>query len=231
MSDASSAGELPRQLGNLDANLHFLDATGALTGNPDVLEIGSGTGGLLHTLRNRGVRAQGVELREAFIAQARAWYGNLPITPVSGLALPFPDASFDVVMSFDVFEHIADSDGHLREVRRVLRPGGSYLLQTPNKWTNVIFETIRWRSLTAWREEHCALHSLAELEARLARHGFQHVRAFDVPVVNDFFRAKVRRYAGVSGAVALRVVNPDRFPLRFRTNLYVKATLPGGTPT
>lgn len=220
----------PRQLGNLAANLQFLEQTGVLSRDSEILEIGSGTGALLHQLRERGFRAQGVELRESFIEQARAWYGDLPVTHVPGLALPFRNQSFDVVISFDVFEHIPDSDAHLDEVVRVLRPGGSYLLQTPNKWTNVVFETIRWRSFTAWREEHCSLHSLAQLEARLRRHGFGSIRAFDIPVVNDFFRAKVRRYAGWPGSLALAVVNPDRLPLRFRTNLYVQATLDASAP-
>ena len=136
--------------------------------------------------------AQGVELRDAFIAQARAWHGDPPISHVTGLSPPFRDRSFDVVASFDVFEHIPDSDAHLREVARVLEAGWSYVLQTPNRWTNVVFETIRWRSFTAWREEHCSLHTLAELEARLRRHGFDTVRPHDIPVVNEFFRAKVR---------------------------------------
>src|SRR5918911_727457 len=108
-------------------------------------------------------------------------------------ALPFPNASFDIVVSFDVLEHIPDTDAHLAEVSRVLRPGGAYLIQTPNKWMNVIFETIRWRSFTKFREDHCSLHTLGELVARLDRHGFD-ARAYDVPVVNDFFRSKMRRY-------------------------------------
>jgi hypothetical protein len=49
------------------------------------------------------------------------------------------------------------------------------------------------------------------------------VRVFDVPVVNDFFRAKVRQHLGWPGLVALRIVNPDRLPLAWRTNLYVRA--------
>lgn len=218
--------QIPRHLGNLDANLLFIEATGVLGSDVDVLEIGSGTGALLQVLAARGVRAQGIELRQEFIDQARQWYGELPLTRVTGTALPFPAKAFDVVMSFDVFEHIPDSDAHLREVWRVLRPGGAYLMQTPNKWMNAIFETVRWRSFTGWREDHCSLHSLSELTARLHRNGFERVRPYDIPVVNEFFRAKVRRHAGWPGTAALHVVNPDRFPLRFRTNLYVEARKP-----
>jgi SAM-dependent methyltransferase len=214
----------PRQFGNAEANLRFLEATGALTPGVETLEIGTGTGGMLHTLLERGLRARGVEINQALIAESRTWFGDLPIHPVSGVELPFPDASFDLVLSFDVFEHIKDSDAHLREVSRVLRSGGRYLVQTPNKWSNVIFETLRWRSLTRWRDDHCALHTAGQLRRRLEAHGFS-VQFFDVPVVNDFFREKIRRHLGWPGVLALTLANPDRLPLAWRTNLYVKATM------
>lgn len=217
----------PRHFGNLEANLRFLDATGAVRPGVRVLEIGTGTGALLHHLRRLGYDAEGVEIDPALIAESRQWHGELPVQHVTDTVLPFPAASFDVVMSFDVFEHIPDTDAHLLEVCRVLRPGGSYLMQTPNKWTNVVFETIRWRSFTAFREIHCSLHSLAELRRRLATHGFD-VTVFDVPVVNDFFRAKVRRHLGLLGVGALALFNPDRLPRALRTNLYVVGTLQPG---
>jgi SAM-dependent methyltransferase len=214
--------EAPAQFGNIEANLRFLDETGLLGPSTDALEIGTGTGALLHTLLQRGCRMQGVELNDELIAEGRRWFGALPVQKVSGVALPFPDASFDVVISLDVFEHIPDTDAHLEEVRRVLRPGGSYLVQTPNKWMNVVFETIRWKSFTRFRADHCSLHTLAQLRSRFARHGFD-ITAHDVPVVNDFFRAKIRRYAGRAGLTALSILNPDRLPLAWRTNLYVRA--------
>jgi SAM-dependent methyltransferase len=213
---------LPQQFGNFEANLRFIEATGAIPAGARTLEIGSGTGALLHALRERGVDAQGVELRQDLIDEARRFYGALPIQRVTGTALPFGDAAFDAVVSFDVFEHIPDSDAHLNEVRRVLRPGGAYLIQTPNKWTNTVFETIRWRSFTRFREDHCSLHTMRQLMTRLRRHGFE-PQAFDVPVVNAFFREKVRRYAGWPGTLALAIVNPDRLPLALRTNFYVLA--------
>jgi SAM-dependent methyltransferase len=212
----------PRQFGNLEANLRFIDDTGLVKPGVEALEIGAGTGVLLHRLRDRGCSVQGVEVNQELIAEAHRWFGDVPIRKTSGTELPFPDGSFDVVMSFDVFEHIPDSDAHLREVERVLRPGGAYLIQTPNKWMNVVFETVRWRSFTRFRQDHCSLHTLNQLTRRLAKHGFT-VRMYDVPVVNDFFRRKVRTYAGPLGLLALKLASPDRLPVSWRTNLYAAA--------
>lgn len=225
MSGTTAAG--PTQFGNLEANLRFIRDTGVLKPGVRILEIGSGTGSLLSRLRADGYDAVGVDVNARLLDEARRWHGDLPVQQVEGTALPFPDGSFDIVMSFDVFEHIPDSDAHLREVRRVLRNGGSYLVQTPNKWMNSVFETIRWRSFTRWRADHCSLHSLGELRRRMAQHGFR-IQAYDIPVVNDFFRQKVRTYAGWPGSALLAIVNPDRLPLAWRTNLYVAARLTAG---
>jgi SAM-dependent methyltransferase len=208
--------------GNYDANLRFLREAGALVPGTRVLEIGSGKGRMLVELRSLGLDAVGVDNNAWMIDESRRLHGDLPLTQVTGPTLPFADAAFDLVLSFDVFEHIRDSDAHLREVRRVLAPGGRYLLQTPNKWTNSVFETIRWRSFTAWRKDHCALHTHRQLRRRFARHGFA-VTFHDVKVVTEFFRRKVRRYLGPPGIVLLTVVNPDRLPMPMRTNFYVEA--------
>jgi len=139
--------------GNFEANLRFLDATQALQPRPPLLEIGCGKGRLIKHLLDAGHDVRGYEVNLLMLDESRRLYGPLPIDPVDGTALPYPTATFDIVLSFDVFEHIPDSDAHLMEMRRVLRSGGRYLLQTPNKWTNSVFETIRWRSLTAWRQD------------------------------------------------------------------------------
>jgi SAM-dependent methyltransferase len=48
--------------------------------------------------------------------------------------LPFPDGTFDVVISNHVVEHVADPDRHLSEIRRVLKASGVCYLATPNRW-------------------------------------------------------------------------------------------------
>ena len=209
--------------GNFEANLRFLEATQALQPRRKLLEVGCGKGRLIKHLLDAGHDVRGCEMNQFMLDESSRLYGPLPIDQVDGTSLPYPAATFDILMSFDVFEHIPDSDAHLVEVSRVLRPGGSYLLQTPNRWTNTVFETIRWHSLTAWRQDHCSLHSAREVRSRLSKHGFE-TRFYDVPVVTDFFRWKIRHHLGWPGSVLLRLVNPDRLPLPLRTNFYIEAT-------
>jgi SAM-dependent methyltransferase len=218
--------------GNYDSNLEFLRRVAAvLKSRSAILEIGCGKGLLLDTLQKLGHEVTGIDVDPGAIAACRASFPDLDARVGSGASIGFPAGSFDVVLSFDVFEHIRDSDGHLREVRRVLRPDGVYLLQTPNKWTNVPFEILRyWRKFrmpprAAYREllkEHCSLHNYWELRRRFARNGFQ-TTFVNIPVVNEHFRQKMHTYFGIAAAPLLAVFNPDRFPGPLRTNFYLKA--------
>jgi SAM-dependent methyltransferase len=63
-------------------------------------------------------------------------YGSRKLADVyyDGHVLPFPDASFDVVLSSQVLEHVFDPTEFLGEIYRVLRPGGHFLLSTPFVW-------------------------------------------------------------------------------------------------
>lgn len=221
---AADPSETSREaFGNLSSNLDFLDRFGAIPLDAPVLEIGSGRGFLLATLRQRGLRIAGMDLNPTLLADARARHGALPVVQADGMALPFDSQSFKAVLSFDVFEHVPDPDAHLREVHRVLSADGVYLLQTPNKVTNTVFETIRWRSFTRWRADHCSLHTFGQLKRRLERHGFD-VEFADVPLVTPFFRAKVRQHLGPVGEALIAIVKPDRWPLPWRTNFYVRAS-------
>lgn len=211
-----------KDFGNLEANIRFLFQSGVIKKNEKILEIGCGTGSLLNYLLENGYDVQGVEKSKEFIRESTILYGYLPLFPVESEKLPFADNSFDLVISFDVFEHLPDSDGHLLEVARVLKPDGYYLLQTPNKYTNTIFETIRWKSFTKWRDDHCSLHSYREIVERLRRNRFE-PEFYDIAVVNDFFRHKVYRYLGKPGLILLDIMNHDKLPISLRTGFYIKA--------
>lgn len=207
--------------GNFESNLIFLEKLRHLTADKRILEIGSGRGAMTGELHERGYQVTGTEINPEYRAFAKREYG-IELQPVEGTALPFPDEAFDVAMSFDVFEHIRDTDRHLAEIRRVLKPDGWYLFSTPNKWTNIPFEILMQRSLTKYREYHVALHDYRGLKNRLKKNGFD-CRFLDVPLLTPYFLEKIKKHLGRPGVWLVRLLLVDRWPMPFRTNFYVAA--------
>lgn len=101
-----------------------------------VLEFGCGTAYGLNLLLKRGGarRLAGCDLASAPLRYAGCAYGpDLGRRLVCGSAqLPFGSQCFDVVLAFQVIEHVPDDVGLLREARRVLVPGGLLIVTTPN---------------------------------------------------------------------------------------------------
>ncbi|MEM6619139.1 MAG: bifunctional 2-polyprenyl-6-hydroxyphenol methylase/3-demethylubiquinol 3-O-methyltransferase UbiG [Pseudomonadota bacterium] len=103
----------------------------------DVLDLGCAGGFMAEAMADRGARVTGIDpaARAIAAAQVHAAQGGRDIRYDVGVgeALPYGDASFDRVVCVDVLEHVADLDQVLREVARVLRPGGVFLYDTINR--------------------------------------------------------------------------------------------------
>jgi ubiquinone/menaquinone biosynthesis C-methylase UbiE len=98
-----------------------------------VLDIGCGTGYGTAELARLATEAVGSDVDVAAIAHAREHFKTAHFVEAPALDLPFSDASFDVITSFELIEHLEDAAPLLEEVRRVLHPAGVFLVSTPNK--------------------------------------------------------------------------------------------------
>jgi SAM-dependent methyltransferase len=97
-----------------------------------ILDAGCGTGGNLAWLTRTWGRAWGVDLSPLATAYCRR-RGLTRVSRASVLELPYAGGTFDLVTSFDVIYHlgVADDVAALREMRRVLRPGGALFVRVP----------------------------------------------------------------------------------------------------
>jgi ubiquinone/menaquinone biosynthesis C-methylase UbiE len=145
MSDASVNQSIQQQFGAVAANyttstvhasgadLQGLIVAAGLTGHERVLDVGCGAGHVTIGLAAQALHLTAVDLTQAMLDQTQAQVEkrglhNVTIQIADVAALPFGDASFEVVVSRYAAHHFADPLQALREIQRVLVPGGRWLL-------------------------------------------------------------------------------------------------------
>jgi len=108
-----------------------------LVGGLDVLDCACGEGYGSRLLATGAASVTGLDIDADTVEHARRRYAGdgVRFECASALALPFGDACFDAVVSFETLEHLAEHDQLLAEFRRVLRPGGFVLLSSPDRRT------------------------------------------------------------------------------------------------
>ncbi len=111
-----------------------------VTGPAVIVDLGCGDGSALAIAaeRNPAHRFAGIDWSGDALRQAQAVGLTVVRASVSGGSLPVADGAADVVIMSELIEHLVDPDGAVAEARRILRPGGSLLLSTPNlaAWYN-----------------------------------------------------------------------------------------------
>jgi ubiquinone/menaquinone biosynthesis C-methylase UbiE len=158
-----------------------------------LLDIGCGSGGFLRALSLGGAwRGVGMDIHPAALDIARSqgvrvWCGEAS-------AVGLPSASFEVVTMWEVIEHVPAPRQALSEVRRVLKPGGSLLLGTPN--------SAGWQA-RCWGEHwigwdvprHLQVFSFQTLRRALEEAGFVVVRRLSFPGERFYAVESARRWA------------------------------------
>jgi SAM-dependent methyltransferase len=136
-----------------------------------ILDLGCGSSMIVQSLNH----AIGME-----VSPAKARFVNrrgLPVVRGSAFALPFRDASCDCAISSQVIEHIREDEVLFTEMWRVLEPGGTLIIGTPD------YATRAWRTIEpiygmlkpgGYRDDHITHYTRASLSAILERQGFVH---------------------------------------------------------
>jgi len=118
------------------------------------LDYGAHDGSMLRGLLVSGMirSGVGVDVNRAVVAQhAECLAPRIQLTAIAkNSELPFPDDSFDSASAIGVIEHIADQDRVLREIHRVLRPGGHVLVAVPGKHAWSFLDMGNWKFRFPW---------------------------------------------------------------------------------
>jgi SAM-dependent methyltransferase len=148
-----------------------------------VLDVACGTGYGTRMLRHRGARwVVPVDVSLEALRFARARYAVSGVC-ADALRLPLASGSFDVVVSLETLEHVPDAEGFVAEISRVLAPGGSLVLSTPNAQLS-----------DGTNPHHLREFTLEEIRDLLLQHGLARVG-----VSGQHWRLRGRPFRAVRG--------------------------------
>jgi ubiquinone/menaquinone biosynthesis C-methylase UbiE len=164
----------------------------------DVLEVGCGIGTDLVRFARGGAIVTGVDLSKTAIDLARKNFESSGVSArelrvANAEALPYPDASFDVVYGHGVLQYTADANRLVGECHRVLRPGGEVIFMVYNRisWLNAMSKLTK---VALEHEDAPVLKKYSIREFRQLLSPFE-----DVRIVPERFPVKSRLHGGVKG--------------------------------
>lgn len=119
-----------------DANRdrHFFNLLGDLSGKR-VLDLGCGTGRLDLAILSKGATVHGIDIQTVVKPEVLD-HPRYTFQQADATTLDFKE-TFDVVISYDVIEHVEDDRGFVVKAIQALKPGGLLLLGTPNRWRTI----------------------------------------------------------------------------------------------
>jgi len=134
------------------------------------LDDGCGIGAYVERLRPLAREVWGLDYEPERVAEAARRLGPDRLLVAAAEALPFAEGSFDLVLSNEVIEHVADDRQAVAEMVRVLRPGGRAVIFCPNRWYPVEQHGVYWRGVYRFGNVPLVNYLPDPLRNRLAPH-------------------------------------------------------------
>jgi SAM-dependent methyltransferase len=148
----------------------------------NLLDIGCSRGDWAQQWQEKGWKAAGIDINSDQVSLAKGLGVNAYVCDLNRDTLPFGDGEFDLIFAGEVIEHLVDTDGFLREIRRCCKIGASLLITTPNlaSFENRLRLCLgiypKWLNYNLDGSGHVRLYTPAILKKQLAFHGFKVIR-------------------------------------------------------
>ncbi len=174
--------------------------------NNRLLDVGCFTGNFLLAAREQGWQVEGTEVSERAIEIATSEYG-LTIHSGDLTSLDLPDNYYDVVTLSDVIEHVSDPLATIRQIHRILRPGGILYMDTPHFFSipYLIFKQ-QWSVFFPWHRTYFSARNM-KLALELAEFRVQHIAAIGVLPMQKHNAWKSYQMAATSQAGSVAIKN------------------------
>jgi len=157
-------------------------ATVPLVSGQRLLDIGCGVGGFAEAFQAQVAEIVGIDSDPDAVAVAEVLYGGERVRFVRGelLSIGFPDNSFDCVTFLECIEHVPAPQSYLEEIYRILKPGGTLVLSTPNAF----FYTLFFKNLLRFSKKW-AMTELRKIETEKPYSGTEkdHIYLWDLPTL------------------------------------------------
>jgi SAM-dependent methyltransferase len=193
------------QESGLYAAVNYSNFIRSLVGNNParVLDFGAGSGQLVAQLRTNGLQADGLE----FSAEARRYCEKVRGFSLLSELSEVKDGQYDFVSMIEVIEHLTELQTTLSELHRVLAPGGSLLITTPNlRGYRARKEKGYWHE--ACKKFHLFLFTEDSLRIQLDQAGFSsfnrmHFGPLQRPGLKFWLAARLSQMAGLGGTLCV----------------------------
>jgi len=189
-----------------------------LSAKKNVLDLGCNDGYGTNIIGTRCNKIIGVDVSAKAINAAKRYFGktNIEFILIDGYSLPFSNAVFDVVTCFQVIEHVLETNHLMKEISRVLKPGGCAVFTTPNSKIRLL------EGMKPWNKLHVREYSACEFGSLLKNH-FSSVSLeglFAQPFLDNIERSRIHR--ALSAAKKSRARNQKKNILRRIMPVFIK---------
>lgn len=212
--------QLKRRVKKIVTELQKFKKTGKL------LDIGCGFGLFLKMAKEVGFKVYGVEMEKETVKAAQEKFGLKNISPKSVEKIDFPERYFDVITLFDILEHLENPEVILKKLKRLLKPDGLLVIQSPNI-ESIMFKLTKkkWNWLLA--PNHLYHFTPKSLTSLLKDSGFKTVSLKTFDDISEFNYNlldawNIKKSRGLVYKVLWKVIRESRFLLYLPSFIYSK---------